>query len=81
MNPSTVIGPRALLLTTGLAAGAAELGEGLFVGVEELGQRLVGAAPIKAAPTEAQGEDKDVEHPGLGPERDRGRPPQPRPIP
>ena len=58
-----------------LAGVAAEVLEGPLVGVEELGQRLVGAGLVEAAPAEAQREHEDVPDARLLAEGHRGRAP------
>jgi hypothetical protein len=56
-----------LISGRGVAGVAAEVLEGPLVGVQELGQCLVGVDLVAAAPAEAQGEYEDVQHPGLLP--------------
>jgi hypothetical protein len=58
-----------------LAGVAPEVGEGLLMGVEELGQGLIGVAPIETAPAEAQREDEDMQHSGPRAEQHGGGPP------
>jgi len=66
-------GARAIVQVLGRVT--AEVGEGLLMGVEELGQPLVRTAVIVAAPAEAQREDEDVAHLEPGAKGHGGRPP------